>query len=426
MAHITEIAARMALDHDFFENTYRQFPDIERLDFQEIMRMDIADMGKTLHERAAPWRQGINEKLKRDGFYGLYNDHEGPHVWSVMNRTTNLLRHAGASDDQVRCGIIIALLHDVGNRVDRNHHSTYSALSLPKIFTNYDPKDWRIQTVAAGVLLHDGMYGANIRGLAEINDLLYPAGTPQDERVIDPVPIAAVIAADKADIGRRRTPLKIRETNNGPLDIQTVLENSHTLASIFIEDAQLVPVKNTQGDVSEVTLQLDFSNIPDHHEEEIRKGLERFMWRADIRGMRVSKTHYSLYREHNITYAAILHSLIRRLYSQDLAMCRDALRILFPSMERFTIRTIDKTGNIAETDEHAITYGNNWKDQFRREWRQPQKSAGKQPTFYATPPILRSDSFLNEKHQWYSDSTYPDFPEEEVIYQVYQNIMNTI
>lgn len=166
--------------------------------------------------------------LKNMGF----TEHGFAHVKKVVNSVEYILSQLGYDEHSIELGKISGYMHDIGNCVNRHHHSHSSALMVQR-------------------LLHER--GFPIEDIAKIS---YAVGNHDegDGTPADPLS-AALIIADKADVRRSR----VRKTTISDFDI-------HDKVNYAISNASLIVNKEKQTITLSIFLDKEYSSVLDYFE----------------------------------------------------------------------------------------------------------------------------------------------------------------
>jgi len=121
-----------------------------------------------------------------------YTEHNFAHVGLAANRAEYILTELGYDDRTVELAKIAAILHDIGNLVNRVEHAQSGAVMAFRILDNMNMEPQEIAKVVSAIGNHDE-----------------GTGFPIDEVS------AALILADKSDVRRNR----VRNINKSQFDI---------------------------------------------------------------------------------------------------------------------------------------------------------------------------------------------------------------
>ena len=161
-----------------------------------------------------------------------YTEHSFGHVTKVASCAGYILTVLGYSEHDVDIVRIAALLHDIGNMVNREGHAQSGAVMAFRLLSDFGFEPSDIATVTSAIGNHD-----------EEN------GVP-----VDPIS-AALILADKSDVRRGR----VRAADERNFDIHDRVNYSVTSAELVISDAR-----------DTITLSLDidtkYSSVMDYFE----------------------------------------------------------------------------------------------------------------------------------------------------------------
>ena len=146
-----------------------------------------------------------------------YTEHSFAHVGEVSNRVKYILETMGYSQREIELAQIAALLHDIGNIVNRVDHSQSGAVMAFRILDNMGMPPQDIATVVTAIGNHDETTGVAVNAVA-----------------------AALIIADKSDVRRSR----VRNTDITNFDIHDRVNYSVKKATIKInEEKTLIKLK---------------------------------------------------------------------------------------------------------------------------------------------------------------------------------------
>ena len=161
-----------------------------------------------------------------------YTEHGERHVTLVSNIAYNVLKRLGYPEREAELAKIAALLHDIGNAVNRAHHAQSSALMAMQILTEMGMADVEIVRVMGAIGNHHE------------ND-----GDP-----VSPV-AAAVILGDKSDVHRTR----VRNPDMIKFDIHDRVNYAVTKSFLKVDEA-------TKTIVLELTVDNEISQVMEYFE----------------------------------------------------------------------------------------------------------------------------------------------------------------
>lgn len=138
-----------------------------------------------------------------------YTEHSFAHVNEVGMRAKYILETMGYSEREVELAQIAALLHDIGNLVNRVDHSQSGAVMAFRILDKLGMPPEDIATVVTAIGNHDETTGVAVNAVA-----------------------AALIIADKSDVRRSR----VRNTDIASFDIHDRVNYSVKKSTIKINE----------------------------------------------------------------------------------------------------------------------------------------------------------------------------------------------
>lgn len=146
-----------------------------------------------------------------------FTEHSFAHVGEVSNRAKYILETMGYSEREVELVQIAALLHDIGNIVNRVDHSQSGAVMAFRILDNLGMAPEDIAVVVSAIGNHDETTGVAVSPVA-----------------------AALIIADKSDVRRSR----VRNNDKITFDIHDRVNYSVKQSTIKInEEKTLIKLK---------------------------------------------------------------------------------------------------------------------------------------------------------------------------------------
>lgn len=183
-----------------------------------------------------------------------YTEHSFAHVGVVSERTWQILTTLGMDDHTVDLALTAAILHDIGNIVNRTDHSLTGAMMAFQILNRMQVPAKDIAPIVCAIGNHDEGTGVPVSTIS-----------------------AALILADKSDVRRSR----VQEPDKAKFDIHDRVNWSVTDSSLVINE-----------DHTEVSLNL----VLDTHYAEIGEYFEIFMNRMLLckRAAEFLKLHFHL------------------------------------------------------------------------------------------------------------------------------------
>src|SRR5438552_328058 len=161
-----------------------------------------------------------------------YTEHGERHVTLVSNIAYNVLKRLGYPEREAELAKIAALLHDIGNLVNRDHHAQTSAVMAMQILSDMGMPDLEIVRVMSAIGNHHE------------ND-----GDP-----VSPV-AAAVILGDKSDVHRTR----VRNPDMIKFDIHDRVNYAVTKSFLNVDEG-------ARSIVLELTVDNEISQVMEYFE----------------------------------------------------------------------------------------------------------------------------------------------------------------
>ena len=161
-----------------------------------------------------------------------YTEHSFAHVEAVAKRAGDVLADLGYPERTAELVRIAALLHDIGNVVNRVGHSQSGALMAHRILSEMGMPTEEVTAVIMAIGNHDEGEGVPVSDMA-----------------------AALILADKSDVRRSR----VRESGIGSDDI-------HDRVNYSVEKYQLLVLPEEKAARLELTIDTQFSSVMDFFE----------------------------------------------------------------------------------------------------------------------------------------------------------------
>lgn len=214
----------------YFENgrlTFRSKTDIYSLPSDQIIPQISRETGKFMN---------LVQQSVLKGHYGLFNEHRLPHVTKIARNSSSLLSQLGASQRTIDNAKIVGMLHDNGNVAMREDHHSIGGLIAVDMFPSLASDPERAMEIVGSINHHNESFYRNIKNYA---------GRPFEERqrILNNMftdTSAAVLVADKADIGR----LRISKHARNP---ETIANHIHSETNLHAESQGLayLPGQNT-------------------------------------------------------------------------------------------------------------------------------------------------------------------------------------
>ena len=169
-----------------------------------------------------------DESLSALGF----TEHSFPHVCRVAEVAGQVLKALGYDSHQIELAKIAAYLHDIGNLVNRVHHSQSGVVMAFRILDHMDMDAADVATVVTAIGNHDEGTGVPVNAVA-----------------------AALILADKSDVRRNR----VRNRDIATFDI-------HDRVNYSVERSELRILPEEKVARLELTVDTHFSSVMDFFE----------------------------------------------------------------------------------------------------------------------------------------------------------------
>ncbi len=176
-------------------------------------------------------RTYITEADKSLGALG-FTEHSFAHVGKVAETAKYILETMGYDSHQVELAQIAALLHDIGNLVNRQEHSQSGAVMAFRILDNLGMDSLDIATIVTAIGNHDEGTGVAVNPVA-----------------------AALILADKTDVRRTR----VRNNDIASFDIHDRVNYSVRKSSVYINEEKTALMLNLDIDTN-------FGSVMDYFE----------------------------------------------------------------------------------------------------------------------------------------------------------------
>lgn len=162
-----------------------------------------------------------------------YTEHSFGHVIKVADLAGDILEKLGYDAHTVELAKIAAVLHDIGNLVNRSEHSQSGAVMAFRILDNMGMEATDIATVVTAIGNHDEGTGVPVSAVA-----------------------AALILADKSDVRRTR----VRNRDFATFDIHDRVNYSVESSSVEISDDKKSIVLKIKID-TEISPVMDYFEI---------------------------------------------------------------------------------------------------------------------------------------------------------------------
>jgi len=285
-------------------------------DFDEYM--EIASQGEALAYLYRGFGKALNyvgPVLDMELEYG-FNDHTDRHTLWVSYQSVELLRRAGKNADNTGfydekaevLATLVAMLHDLGNFIDRKDHSTYSAWLLTRLFKRSQKfkKEWDL--VMETILFHE-------------EPVLVAMDMPLNK--MKPVHWA-LVAADKMHGGRDRV---------GGRSIEKGILHEAFEHDVHILLNALIARSSWHLKAGKFVYLLDFS---------IDQLSDKFA--AFSRGngrLWVPQNFHDLLVREGKKYRDTFAELFNKIYKPRMLIATKAIFLLFPSIEMFEVRLQD-------------------------------------------------------------------------------------
>ena len=161
-----------------------------------------------------------------------FTEHSFAHVGKVADTAKYILETMGYEAHQVELARIAALLHDIGNLVNRQEHSQSGAVMAFRILDNLGMDSLDIATIVTAIGNHDEGTGVAVNPVA-----------------------AALILADKTDVRRSR----VRNNDIASFDIHDRVNYSVQKSSVYINEEKTALILNLDIDTN-------FGSVMDYFE----------------------------------------------------------------------------------------------------------------------------------------------------------------
>ena len=180
------------------------------------------------NETIRTYIQRADESLTAQGF----TEHSFAHVGKVAHTVDYILRTLHYSEHDIELAKIAALMHDIGNLVNREEHSQSGAIMAFRILDHLGMNAEDIATVVTAVGNHDEGNGVPVNAIS-----------------------AALILADKSDVRRTR----VRNRDFATFDI-------HDRVNYSVTESKLVINETRDAIRLFLTIETEYSSIMDYFE----------------------------------------------------------------------------------------------------------------------------------------------------------------
>lgn len=274
--------------------------------------------------------QAVSPSLDTTLDYG-FNKHDEQHIENDRAFTNSLLMEARTQRGDIteavlRRGQIVAVLHDIGNLLDRDDHPAASILLALKVMQQlYFDNPYEFFTIAAGILLHHDV---------QINDFMRLRGLTADDAVsalsVLPPEAHAHIIADTADIGRHRiSPL----AGGSEAFIDTHFEVNAFWQTKFI---------GLSSDGRSLNLRLVFNNtITPGEEEEMGKFAKPTTHSEEGRRIQPHSSTIDEYRYNGKPHFQTLAEKATQIYGEQFVLAAISAFDLYPQIDKFVVEYSD-------------------------------------------------------------------------------------
>jgi len=246
-----------------------------------------------------------------------FNDHTDRHTLWVTGTAIELLARAGKSygnkggwyeSKSENLLTLVGMTHDLGNLCDRKEHSMYSAWLLTRLFANTKLHEAEWRAVLYTILFHEEPM------LADLGVNL-GAGIPLQW---------ALVAADKMHVGRDR--IGDRSYASGIAN-NALEEDVHILLNALIVRSSWAMAPKA------LEWQLDF---------EVEQLEEKFgsFTKGDGK-IWVPESFHAEYKQGS-SYREIFTKMFLEIYEARMRMAAMSIFLLFPQVERFVVKLIDR------------------------------------------------------------------------------------
>ena len=136
-----------------------------------------------------------------------YTDHSQAHAALVANRAADILKKLGYKKSRIELAKMAGYMHDIGNAINRSHHTEYGAILAYDILKETDMDEKDRLTIVSAISHHDESTGVALDDVS-----------------------AALIIADKTDVRRNR----VREKPKASFDVHDRVNYAVTKSDLEI------------------------------------------------------------------------------------------------------------------------------------------------------------------------------------------------
>lgn len=307
---------------DFPFLTAHKKPRVKRIfDFGEFLNLNSKGEALAyLYEGLGKTWNYVGPVLDLELEHG-FNDHTDRHTLWVSGVGVELLQRAGTSykngkgkyDAKTEVLLtLVAMMHDLGNFMGRDNHSTYSAWLLTRLFYNYDQHHEAWRSVLYSVLFHEEPVLKEMGvGLKEGNPLQW-----------------GLVAADKMHVGRDR--IGGRSFEMGVAG-GAFAEDVHILLNSLVVRSAWVMAANS------FVWHLDFSvDQLEEKFESFTKGDGRLWMPEEFHGK---------FEHEGKKYREIFAEMFVNVYEARIRMAAMSVFLLFPKIKKFQVFLTDAKQN---------------------------------------------------------------------------------
>lgn len=279
------------------------------------------DLGRDLRERLMPAYDLADFNLRFDKYPDGYNSHGLSHIDSVARHTDELLDRAGADSSLRRIGVVTSWGHDLGNIILRKGHSRYSGKILETLVPSVK-QNQGIWTSAERIMeLHDEL--AIIPEIKSWNEESVEGEIRRLRQDFGPV-LAALIIADKTDIGRHRA----NEWSRKPSAIE---RDIHAFVNFFGEHHSFDISEN------EFVWNVVYDPSIDEDEREVFGEMQRKRSAHDGYAAYVPGWLHQLHKEGISSHFTGWQHAFMRIYKQRINLSAKCVFALYPDIKAFSV-----------------------------------------------------------------------------------------
>ncbi|HRN70268.1 MAG TPA: hypothetical protein PLS49_03710 [Candidatus Woesebacteria bacterium] len=171
--------------------TFRSSLDLYNLPSRKIIPTIAREIGMYMN---------LTQKSVWKGHYGLFNEHRVPHVSKIAHDSSSLLQELGSPQETIDNAQIVGMLHDTGNLLMREEHERLGGHLAVTMYPSIANDPERGMNIVGSITHHNEGFYKNIRNYAGMP--FHVRQHTLQNMFTDTS--AAVLVADKADIGRGR------------------------------------------------------------------------------------------------------------------------------------------------------------------------------------------------------------------------------